>query len=159
MLQIIEANLFEPNHAEAIVALLKSYAEGPMGGGVPLSEYVCNNLILKLAQRSDLLALLVFDEQLAVGMMIGFEGFSTFHCKPLLNIHDLIVAPSHRRQGIAKMLFKYAEEIATARGYCKVTLEVLEGNLGAQALYRTLGYRGYALDPAMGNALFWEKKL
>jgi ribosomal protein S18 acetylase RimI-like enzyme len=159
MLQIIEANLYDPNHAEAIVALLNSYAEGPMGGGVPLSEYVRNNLVLKLAQRSDLLALLAFDEQLAVGVMIGFEGFSTFHCKPLLNIHDLIVTPSHRRQGIAKMLFKYAEEIATARGCCKVTLEVLEGNLGAQSLYRTLGYCGYALDPAMGNALFWEKKL
>jgi hypothetical protein len=36
---------------------------------------------------------------------------------------------------------------------------VLEGNTIAMAAYRSLGFEGYQLDPALGKALFWEKKL
>jgi ribosomal protein S18 acetylase RimI-like enzyme len=43
------------------------------------------------------------------------------------------------------------EAIAVERGCCKLTLEVLEGNHPARALYRTLGFAGYALDPATGQ--------
>ncbi len=42
---------------------------------------------------------------------------------------------------------------------CKLTLEVLEGNAAARALYQAHDYAGYALDPAMGQAMFWQKKL
>ena len=52
-----------------------------------------------------------------------------------------------------------AEELARELGCCKLTLEVLEGNAKAQAAYKSLGYAGYELDPAMGKALFWQKKL
>lgn len=42
---------------------------------------------------------------------------------------------------------------------CKLTLEVLEGNKLAQQVYRRFGFQGYELDPKMGRALFYEKKL
>ncbi len=45
------------------------------------------------------------------------------------------------------------------RDCCKLTLEVLEGNHIAQAAYTKFGFSGYELDPEMGRALFWEKKL
>lgn len=51
------------------------------------------------------------------------------------------------------------EEEARSRGACKITLEVLGGNEGAKALYASLGYGNYALDPEAGTAQFWEKKL
>jgi ribosomal protein S18 acetylase RimI-like enzyme len=52
-----------------------------------------------------------------------------------------------------------AEAIARERGCCKMTLEVLEGNRTAQALYKSLGFAGYELDPEMGKAMFWQKLL
>lgn len=52
-----------------------------------------------------------------------------------------------------------AETIAQQRGYCKMTLEVLQANQSAQALYRKVGFAGYTLDPSQGQALFWQKLL
>ena len=40
-----------------------------------------------------------------------------------------------------------------------LTLEVLEGNKVAQAAYRASGFAGYELDPEVGRAMFWQKKL
>jgi GNAT superfamily N-acetyltransferase len=51
------------------------------------------------------------------------------------------------------------EAEARARGCCKLTLEALEGNTGAIALYRDFGFAAYELDPAMGRASFFEKSL
>ena len=48
---------------------------------------------------------------------------------------------------------------ARTRGCCKLTLEVLEGNRGALEAYLQSGFRAYALDPAMGTAIFLEKLL
>jgi ribosomal protein S18 acetylase RimI-like enzyme len=52
-----------------------------------------------------------------------------------------------------------AEQIAIELGCCKLTLEVLEHNYIAQKAYRSFGFAGYELNPNMGKALFWEKKL
>jgi ribosomal protein S18 acetylase RimI-like enzyme len=94
-----------------------------------------------------------------VGLAICIEGFSTFACRPLLNIHDMVVVREYRGRGIAKRLLAKAEEIALNLGCCKLTLEVLEGNAAAQAAYRACGFEGYQLDPKMGRAMFWQKKL
>ena len=51
------------------------------------------------------------------------------------------------------------EQIARDKGCCKITLEVLQGNVVAQALYGKLGYAGYVLGDEGGHALFWQKKL
>ena len=51
------------------------------------------------------------------------------------------------------------DEIARERGACKLTLEVLQGNLGAVKLYERVGFAGYQLDPAMGQARFFQKWL
>jgi GNAT superfamily N-acetyltransferase len=61
--------------------------------------------------------------------------------------------------GISKKLLAKAEDIAKELGCCKLTLEVLEGNTIARALYQSCGYEGYQLDTNIGNALFWQKKL
>ena len=79
--------------------------------------------------------------------------------QPLLNVHDIVVHQDFRRQGIARALLGHAEAVARQRGCCKLTLEVLEGNHGARRAYLDFGFEGYQLDPAMGQALFMEKKL
>jgi GNAT superfamily N-acetyltransferase len=92
-------------------------------------------------------------------MIIAFMGFSTFQCRPLLNIHDVIVHPDHRGKGISKLLMRKAEEIARELGCCKLTLEVLERNEIAKRSYASCGFCAYELDPMLGKAEFWEKKL
>lgn len=158
-MQIIEADLTRPDHAQALVTLLDEYARGATGTGAPLSDHTRRHLAVELARRPQAHVLLAFDGEHAIAVAVCLEGFSTFACKPLLNIHDIVVTESHRGRGAARALLQRAEELALTLGCCKLTLEVLEGNRGAQALYRSCGYEGYELNPATGRALFWQKKL
>lgn len=159
MEEIIIADLANPTHAEAMLGLLHSYALDPMGGGEGLSEFAQTHLISALQQRSGVYVVLAWRDAQAVGLAICFEGFSTFACQPLLNIHDVVVLPAFRGQGISKRLLAKVETIARELGCCKLTLEVLEGNHVAQAAYRACGFSGYELQPDVGKALFWQKKL
>lgn len=159
MADIITADLSNPIHAKAVVKLLDEYAQDDMGGNCGLSDFVKENLAAELGKRTGAYVILAFASGDPVGLAICFEGFSTFACKPLLNIHDIIVSKNHRGLGISKQLLAKAEEIALSLGCCKLTLEVLEGNLIAQAAYQACGYSGYQLNPNAGKALFWQKKL
>lgn len=146
-------------HAAAIVALLDAYARDPMGGGRGLDDAVRERLVPALAAFPGAFSLLAFEGEEAVGLANCFTGFSTFAARPLVNIHDLAVSPGHRGKGIARALMQAVEAKARTRGACKITLEVLGGNAPARALYASLGYGNYALDPEAGTAQFWEKKL
>ena len=159
MEEILIADLKLTAHAQATLDLLNEYAQEEAGGSCGLSDYVKANLIHELLQRKQALVLLAFVQGVPAGLVIALEGFSTFACKPLLNIHDLMVSAEFRGRGLAKRLLARAEVVAMERGCCKLTLEVLQGNAAAQALYRACGYAGYALKPQMGIAQFWQKPL
>ena len=159
MKNILLADLSNLLHAAAVIELLDIYSRDPMGGGEPLSDYTRHNLLPALASRQDTVIVLAFEQDKAVGMIIGFEGFSTFACKPLLNIHDVIVHPDFRGQNLAGDMMNVIESIARNRAYCKLTLEVLQGNTAAQQSYSKSGFTPYQLDPNMGHALFWHKLL
>ena len=159
MEEVLIADLFLPSHAAAIVYLLNEYAKDSMGGGAELSEFVKNNLVPELRKRHGAHVVLAFIDGSPAGMAVCFEGFSTFACKPLLNMHDIIVDAKYRGRGLSKRLVAKAEELAVSLGCCKLTLEVLEGNAVAQAAYKACGFAGYELDPQMGKAMFWQKKL
>ena len=159
MIETVTADLHKQAHADATVSLLNHYASDAMGGGQELPQFVQQNLVSELLRRREAHVVLAFSGQTPVGLTILMEGFSTFACQPLLNVHDLIVLREFRGQGIARKLLLKAEEIAISLGCCKLTLEVLEGNEAAQAAYRAAGFAAYELDPKMGKALFWQKKL
>lgn len=159
MIEIVDADLELPDHADAVVRLLDAYAHDPLGGGAGLSSYARGNLASELRKRDSAHVVLGMVDGEAAGLLIAFEGFSTFACRPLLNIHDVAVVAEHRGKGVGKLMLGRAEAIAVELGCCKMTLEVLEGNRVAQELYRSLGFRSYELKPQWGKALFWEKKL
>jgi ribosomal protein S18 acetylase RimI-like enzyme len=159
MIAIVRARYDDPAHAAALVDLLDHYARDPAGGGAPLSDFARGNLVASLAARPFVFSVLAFDGATPVGLVNAIEGFSTFACKPLVNVHDVVVASSHRGRGIAARLFAEVEAIARERSACKLTLEVLSGNHAARALYEKLGFDDYQLDPAMGQAQFMQKWL
>jgi ribosomal protein S18 acetylase RimI-like enzyme len=145
--------------AAALVMLLDAYACDPAGGGEPLSDFVMANLARELAARPQAYSVLAFDGEQPVGLVNCIEGFSSFKCKPLVNVHDVAVLASHRGRGIAEAMLAEAERIAMERGAVKMTLEVLSGNAPAVKLYRRIGYEGYQLDPTLGTASFMQKWL
>lgn len=159
MIEIVEADLASREHADALVSLLNEYALDAMGKGSELSGHVKANLAKELHARKSAHVLLAYVDGAPAGLMVCLEGFSTFACQPLLNIHDVVVTDRHRGKGLAKLMFERAEAIARALGCCKMTLEVLEGNRAAQAVYKSLGFAGYELDPKRGKAMFWQKRL
>jgi GNAT superfamily N-acetyltransferase len=159
MIDIVRARYGNPAHAAALLELLDAYARDPAGGGEALGDFARDNLIAELAARPFVFSVLAFDGDIPVGLVNAIEGFSTFACRPLVNVHDVVVAASHRGRGIAAQLFAEVEAIARERGACKLTLEVLDGNAPARALYRRLGFAAYRLDPAMGHAQFLQKWL
>lgn len=157
--RILRADFADEAHARALVALLEAYALDPAGGGAPLADHARANLVPGLAARPHAFAVLAFDGEAPVGLVVCFEGFSTFAGRPLVNIHDVFVVASHRARGIAGAMLALVERIARERGACKLTLEVLSRNEGAKRLYARLGFGAYALDPALGDARFWQKPL
>ena len=56
-------------------------------------------------------------------------------------VYDIEVKPEYRRQGYARAAFSALEPLASALGLSSIGLHVFGNNAGAQALYRSLGYR------------------
>lgn len=156
---VLQASYSNPVHARALGFLLDQYARDAMGGGAGLAADVQENLALELGKRPHAFSVLAFVAGEPVGLVNCFEGFSTFACRPLVNIHDVMVLEGFRGLGISQKMLAEVEKIARQRGCCKLTLEVLEGNTVAQGAYRKLGFAGFELDPQMGRAMFWQKTL
>ncbi len=157
---IKKANLTNEKQAADYITLMSLYARDPMGGAQDLSDAVKKDLPLAVTQRTFITVFLAYsDDDQPIGLLTAIEGFSTFACKPLLNIHDVIIHPDHRGQGLAGKLLFIAESDAKKRGCCKVTLEVLTGNEAARKAYQSAGFAPYELSPQFGKAEFWEKKL
>ena len=161
-IRVVRADYANPTHAAALVAMLDAYASDPMGGGEGLSDFAKAQLAPALAARPQAFSVLAFvgaDDSTPVGLVNCIEGFSTFACKPLVNVHDVAVLSDYRGQRIGERMLELVETLARERGACKLTLEVLSGNGGAVKLYQRVGFGDYALGSAMGSANFMQKWL
>ncbi|MGI8978492.1 MAG: GNAT family N-acetyltransferase [Pirellulaceae bacterium] len=157
-MQILLANLEDPRHQQAIIGLLDMYCRDEFGSGKPLPQATRDKLIegLKTARGICFLA----EEQTSaapgefIGLALCLPSFSSFRARPILNVHDLVVAPGHRVQGVGQALLKGVEEEARRRGCCKVTLEVREDNEVAKAAYLRVGF-----VPTAPQTQFWAREL
>ena len=156
-INLITADYSNHKQGEDIVFLLNQYALDLAGGGKELSNYTQDNLVAELAKLSFAFSLICYVDNIPAGLVNCFTMFSTFKCKPAINIHDLAVMKQYRRLGISQLLLSEVEKIAKEKGACKITLEVLEKNTAARKAYTKFGFVGYELDPSYGNAIFLEK--
>jgi ribosomal protein S18 acetylase RimI-like enzyme len=79
------------------------------------------------------------------------RAYSSWHGKPYGTIEDVYVAEHARRGGLASRLLDFLRQEAVRRGYCRLSLDVLEDNEAAQACYRRFGmidsgYRVYEME-------------
>jgi ribosomal protein S18 acetylase RimI-like enzyme len=158
-IEVVEADLGRLEHQAAALELLEAYARDPMGNGAPLDADVKQRLIPGLRSHPTTIVFLAYRGDDAVGMAVCFRGFSTFAAKPLINIHDLIVASQHRGQGIGTHLLDAVAQKARATGCCKLTLEVQENNHRARRLYQAAGFSQATYLPEAGGALFMSRVL
>ena len=139
--------------------LLDAYASDKMGGGQALDEVVKTNLVSELSKLPHAFTVIAYVDDEPAGLVNCFEAFSTFKCKPLINIHDVVVLEKYRGNNLSQKMLQEVESIARAKGCCKLTLEVLANNAAAKSAYRKFGFDAYVLDPDAGTALFWQKFL
>lgn len=158
-IKIVKVDYNNTQQANDLLTLLNEYAEDPMGGDAPLSAFSKENLIEQLIKRPFVFSLICYVDDEPAAFTNCVEGFSTFKCKPLINIHDFAVSSKYRGHQLSQKLLTEIEKIATEMGCCKVTLEVLEGNEAAKQAYIKFGFIAYELDPKVGKAMFWEKPL
>ena len=158
-IEVVKADYFNQKHQDEIPMLLNLYASDPMGGSEPLSAEVREKLVSELAKLPHAFSLICYVNGVPAGLVNCFEGFSTFSCKPIINIHDVVVSGEFRGLGICHQMLHKVEEIARSKGCCKMTLEVLSGNEAAKSAYKKYGFTDYVLDPEAGTALFWEKPI
>lgn len=145
-----------PQAQADLLFLLEHYAMDEMGGGKPLKDEVKQNLLSRLAELPHAFSVIAYVDGKPAGLSNCFEGFSTFACKPLINIHDFVVHKDFRGQGLSKKLMDKIVEISQEKQCCKITLEVLEGNKIAFQSYLSYGFKPYGLDPEFGSASFME---
>ena len=80
------------------------------------------------------------------------------------NIVNIATSPEYRRRGCARAVMGGLLDIAKKKGCTRVTLEVREHNLPAQALYRSFGFtpagiRKHFYSFPDENAIVMEKYL
>ena len=158
-LKVQRVDYLNANDAQALVFLLNAYAQDPMGGGEALQPEAAARLCADLSRIASAASFIAWLDDKPIGLINCFEGYSTFKAKPLLNVHDIAVLAEHRGLGVGHALLKAAEEHARSRGCCKLTLEVLSGNVPAMRSYKRFGFEQYELDPAAGQAQFMQKWL
>jgi ribosomal protein S18 acetylase RimI-like enzyme len=156
--RVVEADLDDATHQQAIVALTDAYARDPMGDGAPLPPDVREALIAGLRQHPTTMVFLAFAREEPVGLANCFRGFSTFTARPLVNIHDLVVPTEYRGRGIGRLLLDAVERKARALDCCRLTLEVTEGNAVARHLYERVGF-ARSMYGEGGGLLVYAKEL
>jgi GNAT superfamily N-acetyltransferase len=156
---IVEADLARADHARDVVVLTQLYARDAMGNGGPLGQEVLDRLVAGLRSLPTTLIFLAYADGEAVGIATCFRGFSTFHARPLVNVHDLAVAPGKRGQGIGARLLEAVERKARELGCCKLTLEVQENNDEARRVYARAGFSQAVYGEPVGGCLFYTKPL
>ena len=76
-----------------------------MGSGNPLDTEITSRLATKLSKISHEFSIICYIFGNPAGLINCFKAFSPFPCKPIVNVHDIVVVEEFRGQSIS--LFCY----------------------------------------------------
>ncbi len=153
-LSIIQVDLQNPLHCDQVIKLLNDYMKDPMGNNRPMPIGLGPQIICGLKKHTGFLGFFVLVGEQFAGLANCNINFSTFQARPLINIHDFIVAPEFRNVGAGHFLLRGVINYASQNGYCRVNLEVREDNANAKTLYRKMGF-----TDCVPRMMFWERKI
>lgn len=153
-LSILQVDLQNTGHCAQVIKLLDDYMKDPMGNNRPMPSGLGTQIVSGLKKHSGFLGFFVMANDRFAGLANCNINFSTFQAKPLINIHDFIVAPEFRNIGAGSFLLRGIINYASQNGFCRVNLEVREDNLTAKSLYKKMGF-----TDCVPRMMFWERKL
>jgi ribosomal protein S18 acetylase RimI-like enzyme len=153
-LSIMHVDLQNPVHCDQVIKLLNDYMNDHMGNNRPMPKELGPQIISGLKKHPGFLGFFVLAGDQFAGLANCNVNFSTFQAKPLINIHDFIVAPEYRNIGAGHYLLNGIVNYASQNGYCRVNLEVREDNQTAKSLYKKNGF-----TDCVPKMMFWELKL
>ena len=158
-MKISRLSLSDTADRSALCLLLNEFATSENGGGHPMDETVLARLPDQLAACPTYIGLLAKENDEPLGLLNAFWSVSSFKARPLINIHDFTVTEGAQSHGIGRQMVTELERIGLEMKACKMTLEVLDGNTRASALYQRMGFEFYQLDPSQGRARLMQKIL
>jgi ribosomal protein S18 acetylase RimI-like enzyme len=85
-----------------------------------------------------------------VGRLVGIAGLKREKLEQIAHratVWGVAVDPDHREQGIAKKLLQRLIAHARDQGVLQIQLAVAVENRPAQALYRSLGFKSFGVEP------------
>ena len=144
-------NLKKQKDQRTLFQLMNAYMMDKMGVEKPMPESLFKQTLTGLRVQLNYLGVIVYKGEVAVGLANCFINFSTFKGRPLMNIHDIIVLPEARQNGVGRFLLQSLHELAKQKGCCKINLEVRHDNKVAQKLYSAYGF-----TECQPNMYFWE---
>lgn len=152
--QFIKVDLNNSKHGEKLLGLLNHYMEDEMGIRKSMPEHLGPKIIEGLKQHSAYLGFFVCIGEEFAALANCNLNYSTWQARFLINIHDFIVSPKFRKQGVGTFLLSEIEKYARENKYCKINLEVRNDNVNAKNLYKKVGFTD--CQPPM---YFWQKIL
>lgn len=152
--QFIKVDLNNSKHGEKLLGLLNHYMEDEMGIRKSMPEHLGQKIIEGLKQHSAYLGFFVCIGEEFAALANCNLNYSTWQARFLINIHDFIVSPKFRKQGVGTFLLSEIEKYARENKYCKINLEVRNDNVNAKNLYKKVGFTD--CEPPM---YFWQKIL
>lgn len=128
----------------AFAALMAEFAAEPVSASPHLDAAHFVRVARDLARRAGSIAIFASRPEVEPpeGVLLAFEGYSSFAAAPIFNVHDVHVTPAARGRGLGTALIEAIAEVGREHGHAKLTLEVAASNAGAIRLYRRLGFRG-----------------
>jgi ribosomal protein S18 acetylase RimI-like enzyme len=96
-----------------------------------------NETLYLIKNDQECLGIIVFDEQQSPEYK-EIDWFTEGY--KVLVIHRLVVNTKYQKQGIARLLLGFAEDIAIKKGYTSIRLDAYSGNSRALKLYENRGY-------------------
>lgn len=76
----------------------------------------------------------------AIGFCQMYPSFCSVEAAPIAVLYDLFVQPSARKTGAGRALMLAARAYAEEQGFARMDLTTAKTNIGAQSLYRALGW-------------------
>ncbi|HYJ33500.1 MAG TPA: GNAT family N-acetyltransferase [Candidatus Binatia bacterium] len=126
------------NDADTIAPLFDAYRQFY---GKPSDLSQAREFIRERLERNESVILLAEDESgRALGFVQLFPSFTSVQARRLWVLNDLYVTEEARGHGVGRALLEAAREHAVKTGAKRLTLETMEDNRKAWALYESLGY-------------------
>jgi len=151
--EFVKVDLNQEEHQKSLLNLLDDYMQDEMGMSESMPEHLGPKIINGLKKHAAYLGFFVCIDDNFVALANCNLNFSTWQAKPLINIHDFIVSPNFRNQGIGLFLLNEIANYAAEKGYCRINLEVRYDNYKAQNLYKKAGF-----SDCHPKNYFWEKQ-